>query len=85
VDKTRPSYPLLRVVWAQRQPEKLTLFTRELGVFSQNGIAVWMHLAECYLQLEKYPTSEKCMKQVLTGLYAYLTSTYPDSKEEEEP
>lgn len=37
------------------------------GIFGPHGEGViWLHLAECYLQLEKYPTAGKCLQQALT-------------------
>jgi hypothetical protein len=54
------------------QAGKLNTFSRDLGIFSTNGVAVWIHLTECYYQLEKYPTAEKCMKQILLQLDTYL-------------
>jgi glutathione synthase/RimK-type ligase-like ATP-grasp enzyme len=43
------------------------------GIFGEQGqIVIWLHLAECYLQLEKQLTAEKCTKQVLKLLQEYL-------------
>jgi hypothetical protein len=46
-----------------------------MGIFGNHGEGViWLHLAECYLQLEKYPTAEKCLKQAL----AKFNEAFPD-------
>ena len=81
--KTKPSYPLYRNVIEQRSQAK-TSFSREMGIFSKNGIALWVHLTECYLQLEKYPTAEKCLKQVLIQINSLLSQKFDNAQEDME-
>ena len=66
----KPNSPELRAM--RGQEGKLPILGRELGVFSRVGVAPWLHLTECYIQLQKFPTAEKCIIQVFTLLGSYL-------------
>ena len=56
----------------KRGQKEGSAFSRDLGIFSPNGVSIWIHLTEVYCQLEKYPTAEKCMKQILIQLDDFL-------------
>jgi hypothetical protein len=46
-DSLKPNIPSIREVF--RRQGGHNAFTRELGIFSRSGVAVWIHLTEVYL------------------------------------
>lgn len=65
----RRNYPSLRNVI-----NKVSPYSRELGIYNLNGAAIWLHLGECYIQLDKFPTAEKCVKQAMSDIHTYLST-----------
>ena len=84
IDNIKSNCPSLRMALSLKRSDEETLYGREMGAFSKGGIAVWLHLAECYLQMEKYLTAEKCMKNVFTELNVFLQDKLASVEEEKE-
>lgn len=72
-----PNYPRVNESLEKRpSSESENLYSTGItGIFGDSGTGViWLHLAECYLHLEKYPTAEKCLKEV----FAVFNQAIPD-------